>query len=72
MGREGECISMGSYHLFTKILKKTTENSEQLGRQIQSGIEHDISCLLILRAKPFGHCNGLQEKYKEMEFSTAL
>ena len=48
------------------------ENSEQVGRQIQSGIETSTSRLPILRAKSFGHCSGLWEKYAETEFSWAL
>ena len=51
-------ISMWSEH-FTQISKKTTENFGWLGQQIQSGIEPDTSCLLVLRAKPLDHCSGL-------------
>ena len=53
-------------------LGETMENSEQLGQQIQSGIEPGTSHLLVLRAKPIGHCSGLWKKYAEQEFSHAL
>ena len=47
------CFSKGSYPVFMKGSKKTTENSERLGRQGQPGWEHRISWLTVFRADPY-------------------
>ena len=48
----------GSYPTFTRISKKTTENSERLGRQARPGIEPGISRLPVLSAEPLCHWWG--------------
>ena len=60
------------YGILKLIYKNFEENPERLGQQIQSGIESDTFCLLVLRAKPLDHSSRLYEKYEKMEISWAL
>ena len=46
--------SKGSYLIFTHVSEKTTENSEQLDRQMRLWIESGTSHLPALRAEPLG------------------
>ena len=44
-------FSKGSYPIFTRVSKKTTENSERLGRQARPGIELGTYRLLVLERR---------------------
>ena len=46
-------LSKGSQPVFTQVLEKTTENSEQLGRQARPGFEPDTSHLPVLSVTTF-------------------
>ena len=43
-------LSKGSYPVFTRVLEKTTENTERLGRQARPGFEPGITRLPVLSA----------------------
>ena len=52
-------LSKGYYNLFMRVLEKTKENYDRIGRQAKPGIEPSISRLLVLSTKPLGHWWGL-------------
>ena len=74
----GGCSPWGSIAFIWNLasiytsFRENYKNSEQLGQQIQLGIEPSTFRLLVFRAKPFAHCSGLGKKYAETEFSRAL
>ena len=51
-------LSKGSQSVFTQVLEKTTESSEQLGRQERLEIECGISHLPVLSTEPLLHWWG--------------
>ena len=59
---------MESQPIFTRVLEKTTENSERLGRQARSGIVESE----ILRAEPLSHISDSEKKEKVFKIARAL
>ena len=70
MGRGG--IFLWDPSTYSKNFRRKPQKTLNGKVDMSTRIEPDTSYLLVLRAKPFGHCCGLYEKYERMEFSWAL